>query len=297
MRAAVAAVCAIVLALSVGCSEDSPPSPYGASAARVGEALAILGWNMSVTNLRWDGDYVLIDVDAAPTDPAAPHANPEDIRFGLYGAMAHPLEADGLGSCDELSSPSLNRLSATPERMSGTVCLGTLSEQSAVRGVYVYSPMERIPNTVAAYPASFPVGVLPTNENDTGLVVSTTSVEAWNADGTLLTPESLGDPVAFSGNGYMLLGLQVAGLAERYRDESQARGGPMMVLAAPSLPGTGLNPACAKYGASVLVLPDAKFDSVLVEASLCTQGEINKAVLSATVSVVGTHAGVWTIRD
>jgi hypothetical protein len=54
----------------------------------------------------------------------------------------------------------------------------------------------------------------------------------------------------------------------------------MMVLAAPTLPAPGLSHACDVYG-----------------ASLCTQGEINKAVLYATVSMVGTHAGLWTTHD
>lgn len=296
MRVLIAAL--LLLIGCVGCSDDAPPSPWGASAASIGESLAVLGWNISMTNLRWESDHVLVDIDATPSDPAAPHQDPADIRFGLYGALAHPLEADGLGSCDGLGSSSLQPLSTpNPDRLAGTVCLGPLSEQSAVRGVYVYSPKERIPNTVAAYPAAFPVGMLPTNENDNGLVVSTTSVEAWNADGTQLSAESLGDPVELSGNGYMLLGLRVAGLAARYRDESEERGGPLMVLVTPTLPGEGLSPACSLYGASLLVLPDAKFDSVRVDASLCAQGEITAAVLSATVAVVGTHAAVWTIRD
>jgi hypothetical protein len=50
------------------------------------------------------------------------------------------------------------------------------------------------------------------------------------------------------------------------------------------------------YGASVLILPDASLDAVHVDASLCTQGEINEALLYATVAIVGTHAGVWTQR-
>ena len=48
-------------------------------------------------------------------------------------------------------------------------------------------------------------------------------------------------------------------------------------------------------GASVLVLPDASMNSVLLNASLCTQGEINAALFDATVSVVGTRAAVWTM--
>ena len=278
----------------VGCSGPGHPvRPYGAQGARLGESLALLGWNMAVSNLRWDGDYVLVDVSAAvasPADPKAPHAKPEDIRFGLYGALAHPMESAGLGSCDiatasvhDIASP----LSAPPDRLTGTVCLGPLKDRSQVRGVYGYSPRDRIPNTSAAYPAAFPVGLPSTNGNDTGLVVKTTSLSAWRADGAPVTQAQLGDPAAFNGNGYMLLGLEADAVAARYRDDSAARGGPMMLLASPTVPGRGLNPACATYGSSVLILPDA---------SLCTQGEINEALLYATVAIEGTHAGVWTQR-
>lgn len=267
--------------------------------AKFGESLAVLGWNMSVANMRWDNDYVLIDVDASPTDPKALHAKAEEIRFGLYGALSHPLEATGLGSCGD----ALNHvasvaapLSAPPDRLTGTVCLGPLKDRAAVRGVYTYSPGDRIPNTAAAYPAAFPVGLLPTNQNDTGLVVKSTSVEAWHADGKPVTQPQLGDPAAFNGNGYMLLRLEASGVAARYTDESAARGGPLMLLATPTLSGRGLNPACSKYGSSVLILPDASRDSVQVDASLCTQGEINDALLYATIAVVGTHAGLWTER-
>ncbi|MCV7409840.1 hypothetical protein [Mycobacterium florentinum] len=284
----------------MGCSDSNHAvRPYGAQGARLGESLALLGWNMSVSNLRWDGDYVLVDVDAAPTDPKKPHAKPEDIRFGLYGALAHPMEAAGLGSCDnamatvrDIRSP----LSAPPDRMTGAVCLGPLKDRSQVRGVYSYSERDRIADTSAAYPAAFPIGLMPTNVNDTGLVVQTTTLSAWRADGTPVTKAQLGDPGAFTGNGYMLLGLQAESLAARYRDDSARRGGPMMLLASPTLPGRGLNPACAVYGSSVLILPDASLDAVRVSASLCTQGEINQALLYATVAIVGTHAGVWTQR-
>jgi hypothetical protein len=68
----------------------------------------------------------------------------------------------------------------------------------------------------------------------------------------------------------------------------------MMVIVAPTRPPPGINPACSAYGASLLVLPDASLNSVHVNASLCTQGEINAALLYATVSVVGTRAAVWT---
>nr|WP_241780206.1 hypothetical protein [Mycobacterium persicum] len=283
----------------MACSDSRPDRIYGAQSARLGESLPVLGWNMAVSNLRWSGDYVLVDVDASPSDPRAPHAKPEDIRYGLYGALAHPLESTGLGSCDDAMTKVRDiakPLSAPPDRLTGTVCLGPLTDRSAVRGVYIYSPHDRIANTAAAYPAAFPVGMLPTNQNDTGLVVKTTSLSAWRADGTPVTKTQLGDPAAFTGNGYMLLGLAADALATRYRDDSAARGGPMMLLAAPTLPGRGLSPACAAYGASVLILPDASRDAVHVDASLCTQGEINQALLYATVAIVGTHAAVWTSR-
>ncbi len=301
MRAVVALVC-LAVCLAACSDSNHPVRPYGAQGARFGEALGLLGWNMSVSNLRWDEDYVLVDIDAAPTDLKAPHAKPEDMRFGLYGGLAHPMEAAGLGSCDEamqakaelhdINSP----LSAPPDRITGTVCLGPLKDRSAVRGVYAYSPRDRIPKTTAAYGAAFPVGLLPTNGNDTGVQLKSTSLTAWRADGAPVTKAQLGDPAAFTGNGYMLLGIEADALKARYSDESAARGGPMMLLASPTLPGKGLNPACAAYGSSVLLLPDASLDAVRVDASLCTQGEMNEALLYATVAVAGTHAAVWTVK-
>ena len=172
-----------------------------------------------------------------------------------------------------------------------------MRDQSQVRGAYVYSPKERIAGTTAAYAAAFAIGVPPTNQNDTGLMLKTTSVDAFRADGAQLDPSALGDPTAFTGNGYMLLGPEISGLAARYRDESAQRGGPMMVLASPTLPAPGLSHACDIYGASLSVLPDESLDAVQVRASLCTQGEINAALLYASVSPVGTHAGLWTTRE
>lgn len=290
---------AATVALLSACSGAVHSEPvYGARSARLGESVAVLGWNFSVSNLRWTSDHVLIAVDAAPTDPAAPHAKPADIRFGLYGALAHPIEAAGIGSCDTAKNVVVQSLSSpTPDRLTGTVCLGPLTDRSAVRGVYLYSPRDRIPDTAAAYPAAFPVGMLPTKESDTGLVVKTTSVSAWRADGTQLSQASLGDPGIFTGNGYMLLGLQVDAVAARYRDDSANRGGPMMLLAAPTMPGPGLSAACSAYGSSALILPEASLQAVHVNVSLCTEGEINDALLYATVAVVGTHAAVWRINE
>jgi hypothetical protein len=297
-RALIAVLAAIVMVASACSGDGARVHPYSTQVATIGESLSVLGWNISLTNLRFDADYVLVDVDASPSQKDAPHAKPEDIRFGLYGALAHPIEANAIGGCEDVTSLALQPLSApSPDRLTGTVCLGPQRDQSQVRGVYVYSPRERIPDTAAAYPAAFPVGMLPTNENDTGLVLKTTSVDAFRADGSQLDPSAMGDPTAFSGNGYMLLGIEIGGLAARYRDDSARRGGPLMVLAAPTLPPPGLSHACDIYGASVLVLPDALLNAVQVRVSLCTQGEINAALLYATVSLVGTHAGLWEKDD
>jgi hypothetical protein len=290
-------VLAVLLVLVVtSCSSGADDTgPYATERAKIGESQAILGWNVAVSNLRFDGDHVLVDVDAAASAPADQHAKSEALRFGLYGALAHPIEANAVGSCTDVMSLALRPASApTPDKLTGTVCLGPLRDQSQVRGVYVYSAADRMAGTTIAYPASFPVGLLPTNDDDTGLALKTTSVDGFRADGGELDPTALGDPAAFNGNGYMLLGLEITGLAQRYRDDSAKRGGPLMILVSPTLPGMGLSHACSAYGASLLVLPEASLDAVSVRASLCTQGEMTSALLYPTVSLVGTHAALWT---
>lgn len=298
MRALIAAVTTMILVVTAtGCSDDDTPTrTYEALTTSLGQALDVLGWHITLSDLRFEADRVLVDVDASPS--ADERAKPEDLRFGLYGALAHPIEADGVSACSDVPSLSLQPLTASPaeapDKISGTVCLGPQRDQSQVRGVYVYSPRDRISGTTVAYAAAFPVGVLPTNPNDTGLSIKSSSVDGFSADGAQLAPTALGEPDAFSGNGYMLLGLEITGLAQRYRDDSARRGGPLMVVAAPTLPPPGLSHACSVYGSSVLVLPDASREGVNMRASLCTQGEINAALLYASVSVIGTHAALWT---
>lgn len=302
-RGLAAGVAAVLACTVVSCGSAEPPArPYGAVQAGVGDSVDMLGWHVSVANLRFEADHVLVDVDATPADPSAPRAALADLRFGLYGSLAHPIEANGLDSCSTLASiqtKPLAILSADggPARVGGTVCLGPISDQAQVRGVYLYSPRERIPGSTVAYPAAFPVGLPPTTPADTGLTLSTESVEAWRADGSPVTPAALGDPNAFTGKGFMLLGLRASAAAAEYRDRSITRGGPIMLLVGPTLPPPGLSPACSAYGGSVLVLPEASLDAVQIDASLCTQGEINEALLYATVSVAGTHAAVWTRTD
>lgn len=287
---------ALVVAGSAACSgSGSQAGPYGAQTARLGQSLTLLGWNVTLANLRWEADRVLVDVSATVSDPAASHAKPEQLRFGVYGTPARPIEATGIGSCDPLLALAPQPLSASvPDRLTGTVCIGPLKERSAVRGVYVYSPADRMPASTVAYAVAFPLGVAPTSPDDTGLVLTTQGVAAWRADGTPLTPAALGDVAAFVGNGYLLLTLAVDSVAARYRADSLARGGPLMLVAAPSAPLPGLRSDCAAFGSSVLILPEASLNSVHVSTSLCTQGEINAAVLYASLSVIGTHAAVWT---
>lgn len=292
------AVSLAVLMLAACSSSDDTAGPYGTEQAKVGESQSILGWNVSVGNLRFEGDQVLVDVDAAVAEEGGAHAPAESLRFGLYGALAHPIESNAVGGCASAPDLSVQPITARdPQRLSGTACLGPIRDQSQVRGVYLYSPQDRMPKTTVAYAAAFPVGLAPTSTTETGLSLRSTSVDAFKADGSQLAPAALGDPEAFSGNGYMLMGLSIDGLADRYQADSVARGGPLMVLTGPTLPGAGLSHACSVYGSSLLVLPDAARDAVSVRASMCTQGEINAALLYPSVSLVGTHAALWTTGD
>src|SRR6185312_2967128 len=87
LRALIAGMAATVMVASACSGDDARAHPYSAQSAAIGESLSILGWNVSVTNLRFDADYVLVDVDASPSQKDGPHAKPGDIRFGLYGAL------------------------------------------------------------------------------------------------------------------------------------------------------------------------------------------------------------------
>ena len=174
MRTLVALLSAAMLVVTSACSGgDDNGAPYGVQTAAVGESLAVLGWNMSLSNLRFDGDYVLFDIDASPTQADGPHAKPEDIRFGLYGALAHPLEANAIGGCRDVTDLAVKPAAApTPNQLSGTVCIGPMRDQSQVRGVYAYSPRDRMAGTTVSYGAAYPVGVPQTIDNDTGLTIS-----------------------------------------------------------------------------------------------------------------------------
>lgn len=302
LRRAFAALLAGSLILA-GCSKAPEKQlVYGSQTAKVGETVSLLGWNLGVANLRFQNGYVLVDITGAAATPGQKPAAATDLRFGLYGSLSHPMEVPALNSCRDVADLAIHPVTATPSvaaatRITGTVCLGPMQNQSAVRGVYAYSAKDRIAGTTVAYPVAYPMGVLPTPQNDSGLVITTKSMEAWRQTGQQLSQTDLGDPNAFTGNGFSLLGLNVSGLAARYRDESAERGGPLMLTVAPTLPGDGLARSCAIYGASVLVLPDAALDAVQLQPSLCMQGEINAAVLAGTLSVIGTHAAVWTNRE
>jgi len=296
VRSLLAALTAVVLVASACSSGDSVPR-FAVPDVTVGESQAILGWNMSVSNIRFDGDNVLVDVDASPSGDG-PHADPKDLRFGLYGALAHPLEAPAIGSCRDITDLAVKPLSApAPDRLTGTVCLGPQRDQSQVRGVYVYSTADRMPGTTTAFPAAFPVGLPAVNNDDSGLSLRTTSVDAFRADGSPVNPTDLGNPDAFTGGGYMLLGLEIDSVSTKYRDVAESRGGPTMVVMSPTLPVPGVSHACDVYGPSVLVLPERARDSVQMGVTLCVQGDINDALLYPTLSLIGTHAAVWTTDE
>ena len=287
---------AVLVACSGGGSTND--SIYGASSAKIGESQSLLGWNVSVSDLRFQDDQVLVDVDLAAAKAGGEHAKPETLRFGLYGALAHPIESNMIGGCDGVPNLKINpAVVQNPDKVTGTVCLGPMRDQAQVRGVYLYSQADRIKDTTVAYGAAYPVGLTPTNESDTGLTLKATSVDGFRADGGQLIPAALGDPSAFTGKGYMLLGLEIGGTASRYKEDSAKRGGPLMIAVAPTLPPPGLSHACDVYGATLLVLPDSKMGAISTRASLCTQGDINQALLYATVTEVGTHAAVWISRE
>lgn len=98
-----------------------------------------------------------------------------------------------IGGCDGVPNLKINpAVVQNPDKVTGTVCLGPMRDQSQVRGVYLYSPADRIKDTTVAYGAAYPVGLTPTNESDTGLTLKATSVDGFRADGGQLIPAALG---------------------------------------------------------------------------------------------------------
>ena len=51
------------------------------------------------------------------------------------------------------------------------------------------------------------------------------------------------------------MGLQADAVIAEYRDDSARRGGPLMLVVAPTVPPPGLNPACLGLRVLVLVCP------------------------------------------
>ena len=112
---------------------------------------------------------------------------------------------------DQRARYSRPAVGASPDRLTGTVCLGPLQDQARSAGCTATRRATGSPTRSAAYPAAFPVGLLPTNGNDTGLVLKTTSLSSLARRRHPARPAQLGDPAAFNGNGYMLLGLEIDG--------------------------------------------------------------------------------------
>ena len=114
------------------CSADPQPSPYATQGAKIGESLAVLGWNVSAANLRFDGDYVLVDVDASPSQAGGQHAKVDSLRFGLYGALAHPIESTALGSCSGVTNLNLQpAVSPEPRKALGHSLFGAAARPDA----------------------------------------------------------------------------------------------------------------------------------------------------------------------
>lgn len=56
----------VIACCLAGCSGPNPPvSRCGARGARLGESLALLDWNVGVSNLRWSEDYAQLDADVS----------------------------------------------------------------------------------------------------------------------------------------------------------------------------------------------------------------------------------------
>ena len=111
---------------------------------------------------------------------------------------------------------------------------------------------------------------------DTGLTLST---ERGGLAGRRLTGDTRrAGENAFTGRVSCCSGCAPA-RPPKYRDQSITRSGPIVLLVGPRPATARLSPACSAYGGSVLVLPEASLDAVQMDASLCTQGEINEALL------------------
>ena len=60
----IALVSALAVACVAACGGSERPARYGAHGTRLGSPLTFLGWEMTLSNLRWEVDYALIDVKA-----------------------------------------------------------------------------------------------------------------------------------------------------------------------------------------------------------------------------------------
>ncbi len=213
---------------------------------RSANRLSILGWNVSVSNLRFDGDQVLIDVDAArrgrrrARHPRRPCGSVCTVRWPI---RSRPMP---VGGCASATRPEPAAITARDSRSASAAqhVLGPIRDQSQVRGCTLYSPQDRMPRRPRSpIAAAFPVGLAPTSATDTGCRCAR---PAWTrfTRRRLATrrPPRWATRSAFTGNGYMLLGLAIDGLANAIPRRLGARGGPMMVLTGPTLPGAGSVP-------------------------------------------------------
>ena len=121
---------------------------------RSASRLAILGWNMSVTNLRFDADYVLIDVEAI-ADRRRARRTPNPTTSGSASTARWRIRSRPTRSAAvETSQAGVQPLSApTPGRLSGTVCMGPCATSPRCVAFTRTQPRDRIAGTTVAYGA------------------------------------------------------------------------------------------------------------------------------------------------
>ena len=147
-------------------------TPTARRRAAIGESLAVLGWNMSVSNLRFDGDYVLFDVDASPTKPTARTPSPKtsgSASTARWRIRSRPTRSAAARDVTNLRVQPAVGADARPAHRHGVSRARCATSPRCAASTCTRrrtgSPAPRSPT-----PRRFPVGLPPTNENDTGLV-------------------------------------------------------------------------------------------------------------------------------
>ena len=247
--------CSVTSACS---SDDDRADPYTAQTAAIGESLAMLGWNMSVSNLRFDGDYVLVDVDASPSGSGA-HAEPEGPAVrALRMRWRIRIEANAIGGCRDVTrpgGPTADRADARPAHRHG-VPRAAAGPVPGARGVRVLAAgpdgghHHGLRRGVSGRPAA------DQRQRHRSVAADRPASTRSAPTAPSSTRPRWATPTRSPVSGYMLLGLEIGGLAAQYRDDVGAARRTDDGAVPPDAAGPGLCHACDVYGASLLVLPD-----------------------------------------